>query len=375
MATLVPKDDLPDNIVPVDDLPGEASFGNRLLASGVKGMMSGGLIPSVIGMSGEVLNTANNMLSAGAYKAGGAVTDFAASSGAPAPLAAGLGTAANVGLQAIPALVGAPAGKLLTPAIKGLGERFMQSAVKPGIAARTSGDWAKARAIMFDKDINATQGAMEAMKAKVTDLEVAIQSILENSPGVVNKAKVAKAAETAMGDVKLNLNVVDNLADIDKAVQKFINHPALQQYGNDIPVAVANRMKQAFYKELKSRAYVPGQALSAEDKAQKSMAAGLRSEVGAAEPAVVPNLNEQSDLLKVLKVVGPQIGREGNKNIIGLGILSPTMERTFLWMLDRYPWFKSTVARGLYSNAESIPQAAVGAGIFAGNNSFNQNAR
>jgi hypothetical protein len=39
------------------------------------------------------------------------------------------------------------------------------------------------------------------------------------------------------------------------------------------------------------------------------------------------------------------------------------MERTLVWMLDRYPWFKSMMARGIYSGAEPI---ATGAGATAG---------
>jgi len=215
---------------------------------------------------------------------------------------------------------------------------------------------------MLEKNIPATEAGLEATRAKVSSLETNIQDILTNSPATVDKAKVGEAVNKALGDVKLNLNAVNDKKDIQKALDDFLSHPELKQYAQDIPVSVANKLKQAFYKELSGKVYQPGQSISAYDKGEKSLAAGLRSEVLAAEPKIAPSLNEQSELLNVLKVAGPQVGREGNKNIVGFGWLSPSMERTAMWMLDRYPWFKSYLAQTLHSGAERIP-AAVGAGL------------
>ena len=64
---------------------------------------------------------------------------------------------------------------------------------------------------------------------------------------------------------------------------------------------------------------------------------------------------EQSELLNFIKVAGPQAAREGNKNIIGMGVIAPNLERTLIWMVDRYPWFKSYLAKTMYAGKERIP--------------------
>jgi hypothetical protein len=155
----------------------------------------------------------------------------------------------------------------------------------------------------------------------------------------------------------LNLDRAKNIDDIQAAFEKFWNHAAIKDL-NQIPVSLANKMKQAFYKELSERAYQTGVNLAASDKAQKALAKGLRVEVGKAEPAVVPSLKEQSELINVVKVMGPQVAREGNKNILGLGVLAPRLEQVAVWMLDRYPWFKGFLAQTMNSGKEQIPATA-----------------
>lgn len=300
----------------------------------------------------------------GAYKAGERVADFATNMGASPEVAAGAGYVANVGLQAVPAIAtGSIVGKLASPAMRSGAERLMQSAVKPGLKARETGDASKAINTMLEKGINATEGGMAATQAKVTSLENNIQTILNSSPATVNKQNVAGGVQKALNEVRLNLDVVQNEDDIRKAAQKFIDHPALRQYGNDIPVSVLNQMKQAFYKELKERAYDPRVQLTAADKGQKAIASKMRTEIAAAEPAIVPTLKDQSELINVLKVAGPQVRREGNKNIVGLGWLSPSMEKTAMWMLDRYPWFKSFLARTTFQGREAIPNLVSGTAV------------
>ena len=122
---------------------------------------------------------------------------------------------------------------------------------------------------------------------------------------------------------------------------------------------------------MKDKGYLAGQAISAEDKGIKSLAGGLRKEVGIAEPTVLPSMKEQSELINVLKVAGPQVSREGNKNIVGLGWLSPSMARTMGFMLDRYPWFKSYAAQQLHVVPEALPGLVSGAATAAAQGSFN----
>ena len=297
--------------------------------------------------------------------AGSGVTEGASRMGLSPEVSAGLGTTANIGTNT---LIAAGLGKLATgaaPVMESGARRLMQSAVKPSAGTLASGEAPKAITTMLERGINATESGMQATQARVTSLEGKLQGILDQSPALVDPYKAADNIKKAVASVSLTLDRAKNLRDIEKVYDKFVNHEAIRDMGG-IPVALANKMKQAFYSELKDKAFVPGADLTAAATAQKALAGGLRQEVAAAEPAVVPTLAEQSELINVLKVAGPQAAREGNKNIIGLGSLSPRLENVLVWMVDRYPWFKSMLARGMYAGSERLPQAAVGMGVAGG---------
>lgn len=309
-----------------------------------------------------------------AYNVGGGATDIATKLGASPETAAKIGLANNVAVQMFPPLpiAGAKgAGVTVAPAMASGARRLMRSSIKANQVARESGAADKAISTMLEKGINATEGGLSGVRSRVATLENNIQSILEKSSAKIDPYAAADNIKVAIKDVGLNLERAENLADIEKVYNKFINHDAIKGMG-DIPVSVANKMKQAFYKELKDKAFVPGADMTAAAKGQKAITSGLRQEIAAAEPAVVPSLAEQSELLNVLKVAGPQAAREGNKNIIGLGTLSPRLEQVAIWMVDRYPWFKSMLARGMYSGKERIPEAVVGTGLAAAQGSNQQ---
>lgn len=313
----------------------------------------------------DITHKFDELVQRGAYKAGGVATDIATYLGASPETAAKVGFANNVGIQAIPALLGGRAATAAAPALESAAKWLMQSSVKPGLAARESGDAARAINTMLEKGINATGGGLEAVQSRVSSLEDSIQNVLKMSPATVNKEKVASYIKSAADDALNTIKEPRNLQQVQKARNDFSNNLNSIRDVENIPVSVANNIKQRFYKELDERAsaYEKGAALTSYDKGQKAIAGGLRAEIGEAVPAVVPSLKEQSELLNVLKVAGPQVRREGNKNPVGLGWLSPSMERTAAWMLDRYPWFKSMLARGLYSGSEAIPQAGASAGL------------
>ena len=340
--------------------PAEPTTPDSPVMAGAMGAVKGALIAPRLGLlSNEIYERGSDVI-------GSAVTEGSSRIGLPSEVAAGLGTAAYVGAQSLPVIAGSKIiGQGSAPALESGAKRLMQSSIKPNAKTIASGDAPKAIQTMLDRGINATEGGMKATQARVTALEGTIDDLLKNSPATVDKFEVAKNLKTAVQQVNLNLERAANVKEIQGAYEKFWNHEAIKNL-DKLPASLANKMKQAFYKELSEKAYVPGASLSAQDKAQKALAAGLREGVAKAEPAVAPTLAEQAELINVLKVAGPQAGREGNKNIIGLGSLSPTLQNAAVWMLDRYPWFKSMLARGMYSGSTRIPQAAAGVGMAAG---------
>ena len=308
---------------------------------------------------------ADRLLNRAATEGGGKIAEVLGGTSMSPETAAGMGVAGNVAIRAVPAIVSGGLARNLSPAMESGARTLMQSAVKPERAARLSGDAGKAIDTMLNRGINATAGGLESTQNQVTNLEKIVQGVLDKSPAYINKDAVAKHIQPALDDVMLNLEKAQNVKDINAVLGKFLNHDVFRNT-DSIPAKLGNEMKQAFYRELKNKSYVPGADLTASALGQKALASGLRQEIAAAEPAIVPTLKEQSELINVLRVLGPRVSVEGNKNILGLGVLSPSMAKTLIWMLDRYPAFKSMMARGMFSGSKEIPQAIVGSGVAAG---------
>lgn len=298
-----------------------------------------------------------------AYGAGGNVTDIAARAGLPPNIAALAGTVANLGVEGT---AGAVAGGAASPLMKKGARVLMQSSLKPNLEARASGAAKEAietalthKGSPVVPGIAATEGGIEGAQKVIGRLEGEINDILKNAPETVNKLEVLTRVKSAIDKFELTAKRPQNIKQIQEMVDDFWNQAHIKDM-TEIPVQLANKMKQAFYKELTARvkAYQPGASLTAYDEAQKNITRGLKEEVAKARPDVAPSLKQQSDLINFVTVAGPQIGREGNKNILGLGWLSPTMQQTAGWMLDRYPWFKSFLARTMNAGSATIPAAA-----------------
>jgi hypothetical protein len=232
----------------------------------------------------------------------------------------------------------------------------MQSAMKPEKALRGAAS-DKAATTMLERGINATTGGRDKLQTMVSGLETQIDDILKNSTAQVDKNAVGMSLRTAIDKVKTNLSASDDIATVQKSLKEFLNHPLLNN-SNSMPVSLANKIKQSIYSTLGPNAFAPGVKVGVERLADKTLARGLREGVARAEPAVVAPMAEQAELLNALKVMGPQALRSGNKNPVGLGALSPSVENALVWMLDRNPWAQSMIARAMYQGSGAIPTAA-----------------
>jgi len=344
----------------------------RVGDAALSGFMRGGPVGMALGAGRTGAAIGQENLDRSAYRAGGAVTDFASSMGAPAPLAAGAGYATNVGIQALPVIAGAGVGHAFAQPLKPVANWLMQSAMKPNQAMRESGAAERAATTMLDRGISATRGGREQLQGLVTGLETQIDDILTRSPAQVDKYAVASTLSAALNKVKTNLSANADAATIQASFDDFINHPLLKNT-QLFPVSLANKMKQSIYAALGPNAYVPGVKTGAARLADKTLARGLKEGVSRVEPAVAGPLSEQAELLNALKVMTPQAMREGNKNVLGIGAISPNLENLAAWLIDRNAYTKSLIARGLYSGAGPISTAAGGgAGGLLGNYSGQQ---
>jgi hypothetical protein len=308
-----------------------------------------------MGLAAPISNLMSQATERAAYKAGGGVTDIATNLGASPEVAAGAGYAANVGVQALPVIAGGALGGMFKPAMQAGAKSLMQSAMKPEKALRGA-PADKAATTMLERGINATTGGREKLQTMVSGLETQIDDILKNSTAQVDKNAVGMSLRTAIDKVKTNLSASDDIATIQKSLKEFLNHPLLNN-SSSMPVSLANKIKQSIYSTLGPNAFAPGVKVGVERLADKTLARGLREGVARAEPAVVAPMAEQAELLNALKVMGPQALRSGNKNPVGLGALSPSVENALVWMLDRNPWAQSMIARAMYQGSGAIPTA------------------
>lgn len=300
------------------------------------------------GKMGEVLDKA-------AYEAGGKVTDV---TGSP-----GLGFATNVGLQAVPAVLGGGIGKTVQPLLQSGARGVMQAAMKPERAARLSGKADEAITTMLEEGINVTKGGREILQGRISSLENEISNILSTSKGTINPEDVAiKSLKQSLEKVKYNLSSTEDSAVISKSVADLLEHPLVSGKA-DIPVDLANKLKQAIYKGLGDTAYGLQAKSTIERIAEKSIARNLKEGIASAEPYVVPKLDEQAKLINALKVMTPRVSAAGNKDIIGIGSLAPSEINFLTWMANRSPLIGSLVARFMHSASGVLP---TGVGAAAG---------
>lgn len=352
MGIPVPADDLPQvRAVPADDLPEPPSHFQRYLKDIAEGAKFGPL-----GIAYGASKIGNELIEHSAYNAGGAIADTAAKYTSP-ETAAKLGVAANVGVQAIPVLAGGALGKAVAPAV-GLGELAkdtMQSALKPTYEALRTGKAAKAIDTMFEEGINVSKGGVAQLRARINNLNDQIVEAIKNSPATVDKNKVASSLLIPLKRLEMQVNPGADMKAIESAWTQFLEHPLLAGK-TDIPVQVAQAMKQGTYRALGEKSF--GEMKGAEIEAQKHLARGLKEGVAQAVPEVSSLNAEESKLLGALSVVERRVLMEANKNPMGLSLLAKNPEAWAGFMADRSALFKSLAARMLNANKETIPVAA-----------------
>lgn len=284
-----------------------------------------------------------------AYDAGAQVTDATGS-----PMA---GYLTNVGVQALPTLIGALGGGATAPMFEAGARRTMQSALKPTLDQLRNGNAAKAITTMLQNGVNATPGGLAAMRSQIATLNDEIANAISNSSAVVDKGAVASRLGDAMKKFEMQVNPNADLATIQKAWTEFLSHPLMTGQAK-IPVQTAQAMKQGTYRALGNKSF--GELKGAEIEAQKALARGLKEEIAAAVPGIGALNAKEAALLNAANVLERRVLMQNNNNIIGLGALAQSPTQLAAWLADRSSLVKSLAARGLYAGRNAIPTAVGG---------------
>lgn len=286
------------------------------------------------------------------YEIGGNVTDVLAKTGMPAEVAAAGGYLTNVGMNAIPALMGGGGGRMAAPVGEGAAKYLMQSAVKPTIADLRTGKAARAIDTLLKEGVNPTNKGMEVLRDKIGVLgDDVAQAIADSTAKVKIDPIKLKIDETKARFLKQ----VDPHADmkaIDDVWDGFKNHPLIK--GKTIPVQLAQEIKQGLYKILEKKY---GQLGSAEVEASKGVGRGLREAISEAVPEVSPLNAKQMEMINALKVAERRALLDGNKNPLGLTMLANDPVKMLTHWANGNAAVKGTVARLLYNGRNEIPEA------------------
>lgn len=322
-----------------------------------KGLQYGGPIGAAMGASAPF----QEMYNKGAYNLGGGITDLATKVGLPPNIAAGVGTAANVGMQAIPAVAGGfGAAKALAPAMEAGGQRLMQAALKPSKAARDSGDSAKAIKTMLDEGVNVSSGGAEALTARIGKLNDDVAQAIEQSKGMVPVDSMLKNVSDVAQKALYSIRANADMGVIKRAVGDLLEHPLVKGF-TEIPVQTAQAIKQGNYKVLGDKAYGFGLKPEAQRDTYKAITSGMRRGIEDVAPQVGPMNKMEGSLINARDLITERLLQAGNRDPLGLGVFAikdPAMLAS--WLAQRWPVSQSLLARGMYSGSEAIPALAGG---------------
>lgn len=328
---------------PAEPKPAAKAPESDTLTNLVRGFGRGG----VMGLGNAAVGEAVKQFDKAAYDVGGAATDLAAKH-MPPEYAAGVGTAANLGVQAIPMMLGGEVAKVAQPAMKGTGRFLMQSALKPTIADLRTGKAAKATETMLREGYSPTRGGVDAMKSAAGKLDDAVTAAISGSPATIDARAAAARAQDVTRRFENQVNPSSDVKAIENAINEF-----LAQHGGKMPVLQAQKVKQGTYRALGDKSY--GEVGSAASEAQKAIARGLKEEISAAVPSVGPLNAQVSELLNAIKVAERRALLDANKNPAGLALLAENPMAGIGFLADRNAAIKGILARMMYSGAGAVP--------------------
>ena len=237
-------------------------------------------------------------------------------------------------------------------------KRLMQSAIKPQVKYLESGTSVPdAIETMLEYGVNPTQSrtifgrGLDVLENRMTALNAQIDDIVRGAPSTVKTQKVLQEIESlrpAMIEAGADVTELDNLTKFITAKQA---NPLLATGTMSVPAA--QQMKKGIYKKLGETAYLKD-ATSQNIAGEKALARGLRKEIAEAVPEIVPLNAEEARLMNALNVSERKALNEANKDIMGLGSITPSLERTLMFMADRNAAFKSLLARILYQGGRGV---------------------
>lgn len=241
--------------------------------------------------------------------------------------------------------------KKLAGLLNSKAEEYVKSALKPTVKQYESGAAKDAiETILNTKGLYPTKSGVEKLDSMIAGLDDQIKSKIANSTEKVELSKVADKLRDIKQNFMYSVNPQADIAAIDTAEKSFLAHPLFGEGTTEIPVQLAQKMKQATYRSLGEKAY--GEIGSASREAQKALARGLKEGISEKVPDVNALNAAEGKLLNAQDVIERAANRASNRELGGLAyLMHPIQAATYL--LDRNPSTKTALAKLLYAMGQN----------------------
>lgn len=300
------------------------------------------------------------------YELGARVNDAAAKA-LPAPFAAGLGAAANAGMEGMGVLaggaIGGAAGALAKEPLKDTARWTMQKALKPSTPDFRKGKADRAIETLLEEGVNVSRGGVEKLRGIGEGLNRQVTAELVGSTATIPKAAPPARILDAINKVE-DVNPLPSgpRTAMEGVYNEFMSNPLVPA---NIPLTKAQSYKQTLQQGLKDKY---GTLSDGEEAARKALAMGLREEIERGAPAVGPLNKRASDIWNALNVTERRALVGGNNNPVSLptavGMLhNPAFGAGMI--VNTSDLAKSLIARGLYQSGKAAPYLGAGAGMAA----------
>jgi hypothetical protein len=246
--------------------------------------------------------------------------------------------------------------KLLANPLSSGANKLMMSAIKPGKKELESGVGQKAAQTMLEEGVNPTIGrtifgrGLDTLESKIGALNNEISSIIKNSNKSISKDSVISYLDNLMEKAKYSLAPESDMAAVQAVKDQFIAHPLAT--GSQIPVQLAQKLKQGTYKSIGTKNFNELGGYTKE--ALRSGAKGLKEEIARVEPSVNLLNAKESDLINALDVAESRAYTALKNNPVGIAGLSSSPAQLAAMMADRSDAFKALIARMMYQSSKAL---------------------
>lgn len=319
-----------------------------------------GWLPAIGGTVGGVVGTAGGPIGAiGGAAFGGMAGEaykelIARARGRQAPgtmTEAAKDMAISGGEQGAAQVVGEVAG----PAIRAIGGRIMQSAIKPGLKTLLRGTGEEMQPVvktMLDEGLNVSANGVKKLQTLLTSTKQDVANAIQQAGAQGAEISPLRVASRLSDTARKFANQVNPQADLEAVSQ--VGQNFLDAHGaQDLTLPEAQALKVGTYRVLRQKF---GQMGPASTEAEKALARGLKEELETAVPGI-SSLNErEASLLQTLSEVGKRAALAGNRDPVGFAWVAHNPTMFLAALIDRNPALKSLIARGLYNHAGQLAQ-------------------